>query len=403
MKCKITGKKINPFMSFGKMPIANGFLKKKDFKNEYFYELKVGFSEKFSLFQLDDYPSVNKMFHKNYPFYTSSSKFMIKHFKKYALWSKKFLKSGSKIIELGSNDGTFLNNFYSSKLDAVGFEPSKNVSDFAKKRGINSINKFFNTTNIKLLKNFAGNTDLICGANVVCHVPNLRDLFTSVDKLLTKDGVFVFEEPYLGSVFEKNSYDQIYDEHIYLFSASAITKLANEFDLKIIDLIPQSTHGGSMRYVLCRKSSVRKKTKNVNKIISYEKKINLDNSQFCKIFKKNCEISKKELKEKLIELKNSNKKICGYAATSKSTTILNYCNIGPDLIDYITDTTAEKIGKFTPGSHIPIVDHKLFKERNPDIAVLFAWNHVKEILKKEKKFKIDGGKWLTFFPKIKVQ
>ena len=222
MKCKITGKKIIPFMSFGKMPIANGFLNKNDFKKEFFYELKVGFSEKFSLFQLDEYPSIKKMFHKNYPFYTSSSNYMIKHFKEYANWSKKYLNSKSKIIELGSNDGTFMKNFKNTNIEAIGFEPSKNVSDIAKKKGIKSINRFFNLENISDLKDFKTNTDLICGANVVCHIPDLINLFNTVDKLLSKDGVFVFEEPYLGSVYEKNSYDQIYDEHIYIFSAVAI-------------------------------------------------------------------------------------------------------------------------------------------------------------------------------------
>ena len=389
-------------MSFGKMPIANGFLNKNDFKKEFFYELKVGFSEKFSLFQLDEYPSIKKMFHKNYPFYTSSSNYMIKHFKDYAHWSKKYLNSKSKIIELGSNDGTFLKNFKNTNIEAIGFEPSKNVSDIAKKKGIKSINRFFNSENISDLKDFKTNTDLICGANVVCHIPDLINLFNTVDKLLSKDGVFVFEEPYLGSVYEKNSYDQIYDEHIYIFSGVAISKIAAEFDLKLIDLIPQSTHGGSMRYVVCRKNSKKSQSKNVNKIISYEKKINLDNSQFCKNFKKNCEISKKNLKKKLIELKNKNKKICGYAATSKSTTVLNYCSIGPEIIDFITDTTPEKIGKYSPGSHIPIIDHKLFLKEKPDVSVLFAWNHAKEIMNKEKNYKFNGGKWLTFFPRVKV-
>ena len=275
MKCKITGKKIIPFMSFGKMPIANGFLNKNDFKKEFFYELKVGFSEKFSLFQLDEYPSIKKMFHKNYPFYTSSSNYMIKHFKDYAHWSKKYLNSKSKIIELGSNDGTFLKNFKNTNIEAIGFEPSKNVSDIAKKKGIKSINRFFNSENISDLKDFKTNTDLICGANVVCHIPDLINLFNTVDKLLSKDGVFVFEEPYLGSVYEKNSYDQIYDEHIYIFSGVAISKIAAEFDLKLIDLIPQPTHGGSMRYVVCRKNSKKSQSKNVNKIISYEKILNI--------------------------------------------------------------------------------------------------------------------------------
>jgi SAM-dependent methyltransferase len=390
------------FMSFGKMPIANGFLKKNLFKREFFYEMKVGLSNDFSLFQIADHPKPEKMFHKNYPFYTSSSKYMIEHFKKYSFWSKKFLNSHSKIIELGSNDGTFLSNFKNSNIEAVGFEPSKNVSNFAKKRGINSINKFFSLNSISNIKNFKKNTDMICGSNVVCHIPNIKEVFLCIDELLSKNGVFIFEEPYLGAVFEKTSYDQIYDEHIFLFSAISINKIANEFDMRLIDLIPQITHGGSMRYVITRKRNEHYVSPNVSNIISKEKRNNLDNQESCRKFKINCEISKKKLKSKLVELKNKKKRICGYAATSKSTTILNYCKIGPELIDFITDTTVEKIGKYSPGMHIPIINHKFFEKEKVDISVLFAWNHQKEIFKKEKKFKKSGGKWLTFFPKIKV-
>ncbi len=402
MRCKFSGEKIKPFMSFGKMPIANGFLSKKNFKKEYFYEMKVGFNKKYSLFQLDTHPDPSSMFHKNYPFYTSSSKYMIEHFRKYSIWVRKYLKHNSKLIELGSNDGTFLNNFKKTKVDAIGFEPSQNVHNLAKKKGVKSINKFFCKQSIVNLKKFKYNTDIICGANVVCHIPNIKDLFNSVKKLLSKEGVFIFEEPYLGSVFKKTSYDQIYDEHIYLFSAIAIEKISRKMGLKLIDAIPQKTHGGSMRYVVCRKNSKRKISRNVKKIIYQEKNMQLDNEKFCKKFKKNCEVSRKNLRDKLIELKNKNKKICGYAATSKSTTILNYCKIGKELIEFITDTTPEKIGKFTPGTHIPIISHNHFLKKEPDVAVLFAWNHKKEILKKEKKFKLKGGKWLTFFPDIKI-
>ena len=402
MKCKFSGQRLKPFMSFGRMPLANGFLLQKNFTKEYFYEMKVGFNKKYSLFQLDSHPNPSSMFHKKYPFYTSSSKFMIEHFKKYAKWVKKYLKINSKIIELGSNDGTFLKNFKNSKIDAIGFEPSKNVHDFAKKNGINSINEFFSIKTTSNLVEFKNNTDLICGANVICHIPNLKDLFGAVNQLLSENGVFIFEEPYLGSVFNKTSYDQIYDEHIFLFSANSIDKISRVMNLKLIDVIPQKTHGGSMRYVLCKKNSIRKISKNVHKIIKKEKKQNLDKEKFCIQFKKNCERSKKNLRNKLIELKKNNKKICGYAATSKSTTILNYCKISKDLIDFITDTTKEKIGKFTPGTHIPIIDHKFFIKNKPDVAVLFAWNHKDEIFKKEKKFKALGGKWLTFFPKIKL-
>ena len=354
------------------------------------------------LFQIADHPAPKQMFHKNYPFYTSSSKYMISHFKKYANWCRKFLNEESKIIEIGSNDGTFLKNFKHSKVTSVGFEPSKNVSDFAKKRGIKSINEFFSSKSIIKIKSFHNKTDLICAANVICHIPDIKDVFKSVKNLLSENGVFVFEEPYLGSVFEKTSYDQIYDEHIFLFSALSISKMSKKFDLKLIDLLPQETHGGSMRYVITKNTNDRKVSKRVNDILKKEKKNDLDNLKSCKKFKKKCLLLRKNLQNTLMKLKKENKKICGYAATSKSTTILNYCKIGPDLIGYITDTTSEKIGKFSPGMHIPIINHKFFFKDKPDVAVLFAWNHQKEIFKKELNFKKNKGLWLTFFPKVKI-
>ena len=155
MICKITGKKIKPFMSFGKMPIANGFLKKKDFKKEFSFNMEVGFSKDLALFQLNDHPTPKSMFNSNYPFFTSSSKYMIKHFKEYALWIKKnYSKNMRNILEIGSNDGSFLKNFKSKKTNILGIEPSSNVANIAKKNGIRTLNKFFNFNTSKKLPNF---------------------------------------------------------------------------------------------------------------------------------------------------------------------------------------------------------------------------------------------------------
>jgi dTDP-4-dehydrorhamnose reductase len=184
-------------------------------------------------------------------------------------------------------------------------------------------------------------------------------------------------------MFEKTSYDQIYDEHIFMFSATSVKKIFSLFDMELIDLIKQETHGGSMRYVISRKKN-RSINSNVKRILAEEKKLNLDNVESCLLFKKKCEESKIKLQNSLKNFKLKGKKIVGYAATSKSTTILNYCKIGPQIIDYICDTTPEKIGKYSPGMHIPIVSTDYFRNDNPDIAYLFAWNHKKEILKKEK-------------------
>ena len=317
------------------------------------------------------------------------------HFSKYAKFIKdNYLSNNGKIIEIGSNDGTFLENFKNSNLDIVGFEPSSNVAEIANKKGIKTLNNFFNQKSIDQIIEFNNNTDVIYAANVICHVPDLPDLIKTVDKLLSKKGVFTFEEPYLGSMFEKTTYDQIYDEHIFMFSGSSIKKIFKLFDMELINLIKQPTHGGSMRYVIARKG-IHKINPNVEKILDEEKLNNLDNANSCENFKKNCEKSKIKLKKTLSEYKKEGKKIAGYAATSKSTTILNYCEIGTETIDYICDTTDEKINKYSPGMHIPIVPVDYFRNNMPDIAYLFAWNHKKEIFDKEKEFTNKKNKWIS--------
>ena len=395
MKCKITSSEMSPFMSFGKMPIANGFLQKENFKNEFFFDLEVGFSEKICLFQLKDHPTPEQMFNENYPFFTGSSQAMKAHFKEYADFIKKnFIKNNSKIIEIGSNDGTFLSNFKDSNIEYIGFEPSSNVAKIANLNGINTLNQFFGLESLDLIKKFHHQTNVIFAANVICHIPKLVELIKTVDQLLSKDGVFIFEEPYLGSMFEKTSYDQIYDEHIFMFSATSVKKIFNMYDFELTDLVKQETHGGSMRYIISRKNA-RDINKNVKVILDNEKFNNLDNIESCNVFKKNCEASKLKLNNTLKNFISDGKKIVGYAATSKSTTILNYCGIDSNIIEYICDTTKEKIGKYSPGMHIPIVSIDHFRNDNPDIAYLFAWNHKEEILKKEKKFSQEVGKWIS--------
>ena len=395
MKCKITKLPIKPFMSFGKMPIANGFLNKEEFDKEFFFDMEIGFSEKCSLFQLKDHPTPEQMFNDKYPFFTGSSEAMKLHFQNYANFLKKdYIKSKSKIIEIGSNDGTFLSNFKNSNLDYVGFEPSGNVAELANKNGVKTINSFFGPSSLDLIKSFIKKTDVIFAANVICHIPDLISLVKTIDQLLSKDGVFVFEEPYLGSMFEKISYDQIYDEHIFMFSGTSVKKIFDLFDMELIDLIKQETHGGSMRYVISRKNK-KIVSPNVQKILDEEKANNLDNIESCLLFKKSCENSKIKLKNTLKKHISEGKRIVGYAATSKSTTILNYCEIGPDIIEYICDTTKEKIGKFSPGMHIPIVSVDRFRKDNAEIAYLFAWNHKVEIFNKEEIFTKNNGKWIS--------
>ena len=392
MKCKITNKAIEPFMTFGKMPIANGFIEKKNFDKEFFFEMEVGFSKDLSLFQLNDHPKPELMFNEKYPFFTGSSEYMKEHFRKFSQYLKNnYLGSNSKLIEIGSNDGTLLKNFIDQKDNILGFEPSKNVADLAKADGVPTTNEFFNSENASKYKNFLGKTDAIFASNCICHIPDLNNLIKGIDLLLSKSGAFIFEEPYLGSMFEKTSYDQIYDEHIYMFSLLSISKIFSLYDFELVDALPQNTHGGSMRYIIKRKGNT-KQSKQLLNLIDKEKINSLDTIESCLNFKKNCELSRSKIVKKINELKSNDKKICGYAATSKSTTILNYCQIDNSQIDYICDTTHEKIGKYSPGTHIPIVAMDHFYNNQPDAAYLFAWNHKEEIFKKEKNF---NGEWFS--------
>ena len=321
-KKHLSKKNLKPIINFGKMPLGNGFT--DQLKVEYKYKMKLGFNESLNLIQLYENPSPKKMFNKNYAFLSSTSKSMEEHFERYSIQLKKMIKKKNfSILEVGCNDGVLLKNF--KKNNHLGIEPSTNVCKIAKSRGLKVINNFFDT---KILKNKSIKNkkfDIICGANVFCHIPNLYDLFLTSSYLLDKNGIFVIEEPYLGDMITKVSYDQIYDEHIYIFSILSISKIASFFGLEVFDAQHQTTHGGSMRYYLC-KINKRKKTKRFKDLFLNEKKIGLDNYKKLKKFKINCEISRKNFVNKINRL-SAKYDIYGYGATSKSTTILNYCKI----------------------------------------------------------------------------
>ena len=228
MNCRTCNNTINPFMSFGKMPIANGFLNENEFSDEFFFEMKTAFCDKCFTFQLVDQPDPKKMFHENYAFFSRQSKKMQEHFKKYADWvceNYLFDKNDPFVIEIGSNDGILLENFSKKKIKHLGIEPSANVAKEAQKYGVNTEIKFFNRdTANEVIENY-GKASAILAANVMCHIPDLKNIAEAAYLALDQNGVLIFEDPYLGDMIEKTSYDQIYDEHVYIFSAISIKNI----------------------------------------------------------------------------------------------------------------------------------------------------------------------------------
>jgi hypothetical protein len=402
-KTSITNKFEKPVLDFGKMPLGNGFIEKKDFKKEYFFNMKVLFDEEIGLFQLAEYPRPKKMFNVNYPFFTASSMSMVKHFKDFSLWVKKkyIKKKNINLIEIGSNDCTFLNFFQNKNITTIGFEPAKNFKKFYLKNKIKHINNFFNKTNCKKnISNIKNKVDIIIAANVICHIPNLENLFKGVDYSLNKKGVFIFEEPYLFDMYERGSFDQIYDEHIYIFSVFSISKICKKFNFELVNCCHQKTHGGSMRYVVARAGEQKIKP-NVDKFIKREVKKKYHLKIGVKNFKNKIDKNKKKILKEIKSLKKKGAKIYGYAATSKSTTVLNYYKLNSNIINGIFDSTPQKIGKFSPGVHIPILDARNIKKFNVKLFYLFAWNHTQEILKKENAFLKNGGKFICHVSLIK--
>jgi len=404
MKCRICNNTATQIISYGKMPIANGFLNSEDFLKEYFFELAVAFCPTSKMFQLIEQPDPKRMFHENYAFFSSTSKKMAEHFEKMANnYLTHFLPNPTDafVVELGSNDGIMLRHFAKAGIKHLGIEPSSNVAEVARQNGVNTISEFFGEETSRNVEKEYGKADIISAANVMCHIPDLNSVGKGVELLLKDTGIFVFEDPYLGDVIQKTSYDQIYDEHVYIFSVQSVAIAFAPCGLEVFHVEPQTTHGGSMRYYLCRKGAhiIRD---SVKKQLKQEDLLGLDKLDTYEKFAKNCEKSKHDFVKLLKQLKADGKRVVGYAATSKSTTVLNYCGVGPDLIEYICDTTPIKQEKFSPGMHIPIHSYEDFKNDKPDYAVLFAWNHAQEIFAKEQDFVSQGGKWVVFVPEVKV-
>lgn len=402
-KCLVCENIVEPVIDFGEMPIANGFLKEDQFPLEKRYPLRVGYCPKCKMLQLTEHVDKEEMFNENYAYFASTSRRMCEHFERFSEWAiDNYLSENPFVVEIGSNDGIMLQNYAKKNIKHLGIEPSANVAKVAIEKGINTRVCFFDADTAKEIRNEYGRADIIAGTNVMCHLPYIHSVFDGVSTLLKENGVLIFEDPYAGDIVERTSYDQIYDEHAFYFSVTSVSYLAEMHGLEVVDAIHQDVHGGSMRYVLANKGR-REISDNVGRIREKEQEIGLDKIDTYKQFAENVRKNKDDFLKLLKKLKEEGKQIVGYGATSKSTTVLNYCGIGPEYIEYISDTTPIKQGKFTPGMHIPVKNYDVFKNNYPEYAVLFAWNHGKEIMDNEKEFRKNGGKFILYVDEVRIE
>ena len=387
------------FLNLGRQPLANEYLRKLK-KKPTQYNLNLYFNTKNKLVSISKRIPSKRMFNNKYPYQSSLSKTMRKSFYDLSIEIKK--KFNPKLfLEIGSNDGTLLKNF--SKKKSIGIEPCLNLANITKQKGYKTYSEFWNEKLVNKLKANYNQVDLIYSANTITHISNLNKVFKLISKILSKDGIIIIEDPSLLECIKKVSYDQFYNEHIYVFSCLSVKNLLKKFNLEIFDIKNLSTHGGSLRYYIKRKNNKKIKIKDsVINQLNKETKFGLDKLKTYKKFALAAINSKFKLRNLLKKIKKNKKTIIGYGATAKATTVLNFCNIDTEIIDYFIDTTPEKSNRFMPGKRIKIFKYKKKLLNKADFILLGAWNFKKEIFKKEKKFIKKGGKFITHIPLPKI-
>ena len=393
-------KKKIEFLDLGQQPLANYYLDKNQInKKERKYRLIICFDNKSKLVSIKKTFSSKMMFNNKYPYRSSMSQTMQKSFKDLAQQIKKKINP-KKILEIGSNDGSFLKNF--DKKISIGIEPCANVEKITKRQKFNTIPKYWNSKLAKSILKKYGEIDLIYSANTISHIEGLNDVFKSIKIVLSPKGVLILEDPSLLECLKRNTYDQFYNEHIYVFSYLSLKSILKKFDLEIYKIQNLDIHGGSNRYFIKKINNKIPIEKSVINQQIKEIKYGIDKKSTYFKFKRRVENSKKKLVSIFKFCKSKNKKIIGYGATAKATTILNYCKIDNKTIDYFLDTTKDKQNKYTPGTKIKVEKYKGFINKDVDYVFLGAWNFKKEIFKKEKKYIKAGGKFIihTPYPKI---
>lgn len=402
-KCRVCRGAVREFFDFGRQPLSDAFCKETAPDDEFFFRLAVGMCASCTMVQLMEEVPRERMFHEDYPYRSSGSATMRGHFEKVAHDFLQHELTGPDpfLVEIGCNDGTMLRGISEAGVRHLGVEPSGGVAEVARAAGLRVRTAFFEESTAREIRAEHGPADVIYAANTICHIPYLGSVFAGVSALLAERGVFVFEDPYVGEIVRRTSFDQIYDEHFYFFSAHSVRAAARRYGLELVDVERLPVHGGELRYTIARQGS-RPVGAMVGEVLAEEKERRLDDPATFEEFAARVRRNRDDLVALLRRLKEEGGRVVAYGATAKSATVANYCDIGPDLVSAVYDITPAKQGLYTPGKHIPVRPMEEFHASYPDYTLLFAWNFADEILAKEPGYRDSGGKWILYVPDVHV-
>ncbi|MBI4138622.1 class I SAM-dependent methyltransferase [Candidatus Uhrbacteria bacterium] len=393
--CRICkSSQLRKFLSLGDQPPANRFIEKKDIDApEPQYPLDVYWCANCHLAQLRDIVDKQELF-ENYIYFSSGMPKLSDHFRNYAEdIMRRFLRPGDFVIELASNDGILLKFFKDRGHRILGVDPAKNIASKAQSLGVATICDFFSEDLAEKIAKSEGKAAAILANNVVAHINDHHDLAKGIAKLLDERGVFVLEAPYLVDMFENLTYDTIYHEHLSYLAVHPLKTLFEQFGLEIFDVEIHPVQGQSIR-VFTGKKGAHEVAPSVAACIEREHQLGFDAFESYQKLAERVTASKKKLIETLRELKRQGKRIAAYGAPAKGNTVLNFCKIGTDLVDYALEDLPSKHALLTPGMHLPVVDRKTAESNPPDVYLLLAWNYLKPILAKEEVFRSRGGKFI---------
>jgi ubiquinone/menaquinone biosynthesis C-methylase UbiE len=406
MKCRFCKNQlVDVFLNLGYTPLANSYLKKTEIdKPELSFPLCAYVCKKCFLVQIDEEEKPENIF-TDYAYFSSYSKTWLKHIEEFSKeMIRRFqLNKESKVIEIASNDGYLLKNFKKKNIPILGIEPASNVAKFAKKKGIPTVEKFFsNKTATELVKKHHS-ADILIAVNVLPHVPNLNDFLKGIKKILKPNGTVIVQfSAYLSKLISQREFDTIYHEHYSYFSLFTLNKIFSAHDLKIFDVDELSIHGGSLRIYATHKKQKVIVSKKIQKLIDKEKKLGLRNLATYKNFNERVISLKFDLWKFFINAQKQGKKVVCYGAPAKGNTLLNYCGIKNDLIEFTVDISPHKQGLYLPGTHIPIYNPSHIKKNKPDYVLILAWNLKKEIMEQMNFIRDWGGKFVTPIPNVRV-
>jgi SAM-dependent methyltransferase len=403
--CRFCGRPLAlTFADLGVQPLANSYVEPADLqKAETFYPLHVFVCEGCWLVQLPEVASPEAIF-SDYAYFSSYSESWLRHAQRYAeaMIPRFGLGPESLVVEIASNDGYLLRFFKEQGVPVLGVEPAANVARAAEELGIPTVVRFFGTGLARELAAGERRADLLVGNNVLAHVPDLNDFVQGLATLLAPGGVLTMEFPHLLRLMEEDQFDTIYHEHFSYFSLSAARRVFAHHGLTVVDVEELSTHGGSLRLFARHTEGADQPSERVVELLEREQAAGLETPAPYQAFAERVRRVKRQLLRFLVEAREQGRTIVGYGAPAKGNTLLNYCGIGPDFLDYTVDRSPHKQGRFLPGTRVPILGPDRIRETRPDYVLILPWNLKDEIMEQMADVRSWGGQFVVAIPEVRV-